>query len=141
MSETATIARRPDRTLGPGHDTFWTYCAQNELRLPQCRACGHLSWPVVKRCEPCGGEAFDWRLMSGAGKVVSWCSFERDYYRGILPLPWDTLLVELDEGPLFVSNPQGFTWGDLTPGMPVRATFIACEDSAGPFRLPVFERA
>ena len=141
MNGAATIERRPDRTLGPGHDTFWDYCAKGELRLPQCRACGHLAWPVTTRCEHCGEAAFDWTPMSGAGKVVSWCSFERDYYRGLLPLPWDTILVELAEGPLFVSNPKGFASGDLIFEMPVRLAFIACQDSAGAFQLPVFEPA
>ena len=47
-----------------------------------------------------------WAPMSGRGRIVSWCTFERDYYAGILPIPWETILVELEEGPLFISNPQ-----------------------------------
>jgi hypothetical protein len=76
--------------------------------------------------------------MSGRGTLVSWCSFERDYYAGTLPLPWDTILVELAEGPLFISNPLGFSWRDCQPGMPVTLQFIDCIDRAGNFRLPVF---
>jgi hypothetical protein len=79
--------------------------------------------------------------MSGDGKIVSWCTFERDYYAGMLPIPWDTILVELKEGPLFLSNPKGFSWQQTRVGMPVRLAFIDCEDSAGTFRLPVFEKA
>ena len=133
--------RRPDRTLGLGHDTFWAYCEQGELRLQRCGACGDLTWPVTAACESCGGAELTWHRMSGRGAVVSWCSFERDYYRGVLPLPWDTILVELEEGPLFIANPAGFTWREITPRMPVTLAFLDCEDSAGPFRLPVFEAA
>jgi uncharacterized OB-fold protein len=79
--------------------------------------------------------------MSGRGKVVSWCTFERDYYEGLFPLPWDTILVELEEGPMFVSNPQDFTWRDITPDMPVELVFIECEDPTGSFRLPIFAKA
>ncbi|HEY0958191.1 MAG TPA: OB-fold domain-containing protein [Novosphingobium sp.] len=132
--------KRPDRTLGPGHDEFWAYCGKGELRLQCCDACGHVSWPVVSACEQCGGAAFSWRRMSGRGRVASWCSFERDYYGGVLPLPWDTILVELEEGPLFISNPQGFAVDDITPQMQVAVDFLDCEDAAGPFRLPVFRR-
>jgi uncharacterized OB-fold protein len=139
--ETPAVEKRPDRTLGPGHDTFWDWCGKGELRLQSCRACGHIAWPVVKACEVCGGDAFDWRKMSGRGKVVSWCTFERDYYYGILPIPWDTIVVELDEGPYFVSNPSGFSWPDTKVGMPVSVSFKACEDKAGAYQLPVFERA
>ena len=133
--------RRPDRWLGPNHDTFWDWCARGELRLQRCARCSGISWPVVKACEFCGGEDVSWEPMSGRGKVVSWCTFERDYYRGLLPVPWDTILVELEEGPLFMSNPKGFTWREIEVGMPVQLAFVDCEDSAGAYRLPVFERA
>ncbi len=133
--------RRPDRTLGPGHDRFWDWCNRGELRLQRCRDCGALAWPVVSACEACGGTALSWQRMSGRGRIAAWTTFERDYYGGILPMPWDTILVELEEGPLFLSNPRGFTWKDLRIAMPVVLTFIACEDQAGPFSLPVFEKA
>ena len=133
--------RRPDRTLGPGHDEFWAWCNQGQLRLQRCTGCNEIVWPVVRACAYCGCPDFVWERMSGRGKVVSWCTFERDYYNGVLPIPWETILVELDEGPLFISNPVGFTWRDVELNMPVTVTFIECEDAAGAFSLPVFARA
>lgn len=132
---------RPNRTLGPDHDTFWAYTAQGELRLQKCDACGHYAWPVVQACEQCGSTGLSWARMSGRGRIVSWCTFEREYYKGTLPIPWDTIMVELDEGPLFISNPLGFTWREFEPEMAVKVAFIDCHDHAGEFRLPVFERA
>jgi uncharacterized OB-fold protein len=79
--------------------------------------------------------------MSGRGRVVSWCTFERDYYQGVLAIPWETVVVELDEGPLFVSNPVDFTWRTVAVGMAVTLEFFDCEDEVGEFRLPVFRRA
>lgn len=136
MSET-----RPDRTLRPADRTFWDWCGQDELRLQCCTACGEIAWPPVAACEQCGGDAFDWQRMSGKATLVSWCRFERDYYAGRLPLPWDTIVVELAEGPLFLSNPLGFTTEEAEAGMALLLGFIDCSDEAGPFRLPVFERA
>jgi uncharacterized OB-fold protein len=133
--------RRPDRRLGPNHDTFWDWTAQGELRLQRCTACGEIAWPVVSACEVCGRGTFDWAPMSGRATLVSWCTFERDYNRGLLPIPWDTVLVELEEGPLFISNPQGFSREDMAVGMPLEVTFVTCEDSAGEFALPVFRKA
>ena len=92
------------------------------------------------RCEQCGADSLSWQRMSGRGTVAGWCTFERDYYGGLLPIPWDTILVELEEGPLFVGNPHGFSWPQTTIGMPVRLKFVPCEDSAGEFMLPEFER-
>lgn len=134
------MGKRPDRTLGPGHDEFWRWCNQGELRLQRCTHCSQISWPVVQACECCDGTQFVWERMSGRGKVVSWCTFERDYYAGVLPIPWETILVELEEGPLFLSNPIGFTWRDVQLNMPVQLSFVDCEDQAGAFRLPVFSR-
>jgi uncharacterized protein len=132
--------KRPNRVRGPGHDDFWAWTEQSELRLQRCTACGKVCWPVVKTCEYCGGAELRWEALSGRGKIVSWCTFEHDYYRATLPIPYDTLLVELDEGALFVSNPKGFTWTEIEIGMPVKVAFLECEDDAGPFQLPVFEQ-
>lgn len=133
--------RRPDRTLGPGHDEFWAWCDKGELRLQRCHHCGAMAWPVLRICEVCGETDLRWERMSGRGRIAAWTTFERDYYAGILPIPWDTILVELDEGLLFLSNPKGFTWRELGIGMSVTLAFIECVDNAGTFNLPVFERA
>jgi len=132
--------QRPDRMLGGPHSEFWDWCAKRELRLQRCSGCGRLSWPPVEACEHCGGGALVWEPMSGRGTVASWCSFERDYYRGVMPVPYDTILVELEEGPLFLSNPHGFGREHIVVGMAVTLAFIECEDSAGTFNLPVFAR-
>ncbi len=132
--------KRPDRTLGPGHDEFWAWSDKGELRLQRCASCGEISWPVVQACEYCGQTELVWERMSGRGKILGWCTFERDYYAGLLPMPWDTILVELEEGPLFISNPRGFSWEDIEVDMPVKLAFIECEDSVDTFSLPVFER-
>jgi hypothetical protein len=131
--------KRPDRTLGPAHDTFWDWCGKGELRLQRCADCGGISWPATLACEHCDRENLSWERMSGHGRIVSWCRFERDYYRGVLPIPWPAILVELEEGPLFLSNPADIA--EIRTGMPVTLTFIECEDTAGGFSLPVFRSA
>ena len=132
--------KRPDRTRGPGHDQFWEWCSKDELRLQKCAGCGGLTWPARETCEFCGSAEMAWEPMSGQGKVVSWCSFHQDYYEGILQRPYDCILVELEEGVLFLSNPKDFTIKDITLGMDVTVKFIDCEDSGGAFKLPVFAR-
>jgi uncharacterized OB-fold protein len=139
--ETDVPEKRPDRTLGGVHDTFWDYCAKGELRLQKCEPCGHYTWPPLEACEACGNGELTWQRLSGRGTVASWCTFERDYYYGVMPVPYDNVLVELEEGPLFLSNPQGFTWRETEIGMPVALAFVECEDSNGTFNLPVFAKA
>lgn len=134
--------KRPERVRGPHDDAFWAFCAEGELRIQHCSACGGFTWPVEEACEHCGSGALQWQRMSGEGRLVSWCAIHQDYYRGLLPLPYDCILVELAEGVLFISNPSGFTFDEMELGMPLRLAFLDCEDPDGEcFRLPVFERA
>lgn len=132
-----TAQRRPNRTRGEPHDTFWRYCEAGELRLQRCGSCGAFEWPPVERCQNCGGTVLDWERAAGTGVLVSWATFHQPYHRE-LDLPYTTVLVALDEGPLFISNPLGIEPEDMKAGMPVEVRFIDCEDDAGRFRLPVF---
>ena len=133
--------KRSDRVRGPGHDTFWEHCAADELWLQRCAGCGKITWPVEPACEHCGSTALAFERMAGTGTVVSRCQFHQDYYRAAPPVPHDCILVELDEGVLFMSEPKGFGYEQAQQGTRVKLAFIDCEDSAGAFRLPVFELA
>jgi uncharacterized protein len=131
--------RRPNRTLGGVHTEFWDHCAAGRLSLQQCESCAEWQWPPRERCDECAGE-LAWHQVSGTGKLISWATFHQPYYQE-LPVPYETILVELTEGSLFISNPRGFTRSEMIPGLPVRVEFLAAEDGHGPFRLPVFTRA
>ena len=99
--------KRPNRVSGPGHDQFWSYCGNDELRMQGCRDCGHLSWPpVAEACEHCGGSDLVWEQLSGRGKVISWCTFHQRYYPDV-ETPYDAILVELDEGQIPSAIPMG----------------------------------
>jgi uncharacterized OB-fold protein len=130
--------RRPDRTLGGPHDIFWEWCAKRELRLQRCGECSLFQWPPVESCEGCVGESFTWVRVGGNGTLRSWCIFERSYYEECPP-PWSIIYVELDEGPMFISNPaEDLNTDNLQEGLRVQLSFLECEDSKGMFLLPLF---
>jgi len=133
--------KRPPRVTGPGHDTFWEGCAKGELHIQKCEVCGHRPWPVVAKCEQCGSDRLVFEPVSGRGTLASWCTFERPYYGDLMPVPYDTIVVELEEGPWFISNPSGFANSEAALGMPVKVAFLDCEDQHGQYALPVFEKA
>jgi len=131
--------QRPARTLRDDADRrFWWYCDERDLRLPRCGSCGKYEWPPAPECSACGGGAFSWKRLSGLGRVRSFCAFERQYYPEC-PTPWTVILVELDEGPLFISNPSGIAYEELREGMRVQLAYVRCQDAHGEFNLPVFE--
>jgi hypothetical protein len=47
-------------------------------------------------------------------------------------------MVELDEGPLFISTPLGVEDGALSDGMRMQLAWVDAEDRYGEYRLPVF---
>jgi hypothetical protein len=133
------IRKTPPRTLGRLDRVFWDYCARGEFRLQGCNHCDRLFWPPTPICDTCSGQDLAWKPVRGTGTIASFCTFERAYYPEYPP-PHDAILVRLDEGPLFLSNPLGFTWRDIDKDMKVKVTFIDAEDQAGSYKLPVFER-
>ncbi len=81
-----------------------------------------------------------WTSMKGTGTIVSHTTFIRQYYPECPP-PWQCILVELDEGPSFVTNPrdQNVPEAELKSGTRVKGTFVDAEDSVGPFKMPLWE--
>ena len=140
VAEKVKVEKRPDRTLGGVHEEFWKFTAKGELRIQECNKCHRRFWPPVPACDNCGSTDIAWNKVSGKGKIISFCTFEKQYYQELAP-PWDVIVVELEEGPIFLSNPLGFTWKDITKDMKVKVSFVACEDKHGQFKLPVFEKA
>jgi uncharacterized OB-fold protein len=132
------MQRRPNRTLRSVDEPFWRHCADDELWLQRCHDCGRLQWPPVDDCQPCGTSDLDWERVSGAGVIRSSGRYGRQYLSEC-PVPWDVVLVELNDGPLFIANPVGFDSETVTDGLPVAVTFIDAVDDHGAFRLPVFE--
>jgi uncharacterized OB-fold protein len=130
---------RPNRTLGPIHDDFWAACEAGRLQMQKCRACDRLQWPPEEQCGVCLSTHLGWSVVTGLGTVVSGCVFHQSYYPAVLPVPWETILVELDEGPVFISNPVGFSIGDGCVGARVEVCFLKCIDDAGEFSLPAFQ--
>ena len=132
--------KRPIRALGPHHSTFWDYCNKGEFRLQKCNDCSYYEWPPTPLCSNCLSENLTWELLSGQGKIKTYCIYERQYYPECPP-PWYVVLVELDEGPWFISNPKDIPEEKIKLGTPVKVAFIDCEDESGQFKLPVFEEA
>lgn len=131
--------RRPDRAMGPNHDTFWEYCTQGEFRLQRCDRCGTVQFPPVALCSECLSEAMTWTKMQGTGTVLSHCTFMRQYYPEC-PVPWHALLVELDEGPSLIGTPTDMSIPeeDMKVGTRVRVVLQDVEDSHGPFKIPAW---
>jgi uncharacterized OB-fold protein len=122
----------PDPVEAP----FWDWCRRHELRLQRCGACGTLRFPPRPRCPQCRSMLATWEPVAGTGTVASYTIV----HPPVLPafadrVPYNAVVVELDEGPFMVSNLLDVADEDLTTGMRVEVTFVDLDDD---LTLPQF---
>lgn len=128
---------RPVRSMDPYAEQFWAFTQKKELRLQQCTQCGKFRWPPGPTCDRCLSDDFEWAPVGGRGKVLSWTTFHRSYFPEY-PAPHTSIVLELEEGPLFVSYPIGVEAGALREGMVLSLRWADGEDRFGVYNLPVF---
>ena len=72
---------RPIRSMDPYAEQFWAHTQNKELRFQQCTDCGKFRWPPGPTCDQCLSDAFEWATVTGKGKVLSWTTFRRSYFK------------------------------------------------------------
>src|SRR5690242_1089619 len=118
---------------------FWEHAAEERLAVQRCARCRDLRFPPTQVCPRCLSEEQEWQVVSGRGTVVSWVHFHQAYWPGFRPeLPYNVVLVELDEGPRLLSNLVDPPSGGIAPGLRVRAVF---EKVTADVTLPKFAPA
>ena len=82
---------------------FWSASKNKLIQLPQCTVCQNIRAQFEIFCPKCGSELFDWKTLSGYGKIWSHCVFYQKYFPEFeKDLPYAVVLVELDEGPKLI---------------------------------------
>jgi len=102
---------------------YWEACRTGELRAQRCTACGHLRWPPSVLCPRCLAEGGEWIRLSGRGRIYSFIvvAFFED-------VPYNVVIVELEEGIRLHSNVVGCANAELRVGMPVEVVFDKVSD-------------
>lgn len=126
----------PRPNPGPTEAPFWEWCRRHELRLQRCADCGTFRFFPRPRCHQCTSAAADWAPVAGTGTVASYTVL----YPPVLPafadrVPYNAVVVQLDEGPYMVSNLVDVANEDLAVGMRVAVTFVDVDDE---YTLPQF---
>ena len=121
---------------GPDDAPFWDWCRRHELRLQRCDDCGTFRFHPRPRCPECRSAAATWTRVAGTGTVASFTVI----HPPVLPafadrVPYNAVVIQLDEGPFMVSNLVGVDDADLTTGLPVEVTFVDLDDT---LTLPQF---
>jgi uncharacterized OB-fold protein len=119
MSE---ILVRPAPARGMYDGPLWEAVDKGEFRLQRCGDCGFVRYPPTGVCPQCLSENYKWDLMSGRGKILSWCVFYREYFPEIPP-PNLVVLAEIEEGPIVVADIPGGDATQLRLDLPVKLVF------------------
>jgi uncharacterized OB-fold protein len=115
---------KPLPHIDPQSRPFWDAARAHELRLPKCDDCGLLRTQFERWCPKCGGQSSTWVKLSGRGKVWSHCTFHRSYFAQFAAeLPYQVVLIELEEGPKLISNIVGASPILVAVGLSVAAVF------------------
>ncbi len=125
--ETATtLASRPEITKV--NASFWEAAARHEFILQYCPTCDRYQHEAIDQCPVCFGE-FEWREASGRGRIHTFILMHQVYhpvYSG--RTPYNVTIVELDEGPLMLTNIVNAENDRIVVGAPVTLVFEDIEE-------------
>src|SRR5439155_15706974 len=107
----------------------WEATRNKQLTLPWCRSCRRAIWYPRVVCPTCLGDDIEWRAASGRGTVYA-CSVMAKPGNPTMAakVPYAVALVELEEGPRFMTNIVGCDAADVRIGQPVRVTWEELSD-------------
>jgi uncharacterized OB-fold protein len=125
MSETVT---RPRPLVTALTEPFWDGTRQGELRVQRCLDCDRLRWTPLAACPGCWSERTAWEVMSGRGTVHAYTVVHRPMDPLAFTAPYVLAVVELDEGPLMLTNIVDVNPEAVVIGMPVVVRFERVDD-------------
>ena len=131
----------PLPTPSPDDQPYWDFCAQRDLRIQRCAACGRFRHPPMPFCAACGSERIEWAKVPGTGSVFSYTIVHHPTHPALKSaVPFNIAVVHLDEADdvRLVSNVIDAAPGEMAVGL--RVTLAWDEIENGMF-LPRFRKA
>lgn len=103
---------------------FWEGTRRHQLLLQRCLRCGAYRFTPQVLCRECHGEDYEWAATSGRGTLYSFTTiwqpqtpaFQED-------VPYVLAIVQLQEGPLMLTNLVGCAGEALRIDLPVVVQF------------------
>jgi hypothetical protein len=115
---------KPLPRITPLDAQHWEATTRGELLVQRCAGCARWQWPAATRCPGCGADALAWERASGHGKVHTYTVVHvagHPAFDG--EVPYNVTVVELDEGPLMLTNLVDLANEDIVVDLPVEVSF------------------
>ncbi len=128
--------RKPLPLITSADKPFWEAAKRHELMTYRCLNCGAY-YSVVIDCVKCSSPRMEWVKVSGKGKIYTYVVYHQ-LYNPVWKenIPYNAAWVQLDEGPLILTNIVGIKNEDLRVGLPVEVIF---DDVTEEVTLPKFK--
>ncbi len=129
---------KPLPAIDRWNEPFWEGARRGKLHMQTCEECGHWWFPPSPICPNCLSKKVVWKDASGTGTIWSRCRFHHLYDKGFADdIPYNVVMVELDEGPMFIANVANRKWEEIEIGQRVRAAFDQVTDEVSLLRFEV----
>jgi uncharacterized OB-fold protein len=103
-------------------EPMWESIRAKRLSMQRCSHCRKFWYPPGPLCPYCLSTDYEWSQVSGAGTILSWVIFHRQYFDDF-PTPYNVIAIQLEEGPIFVTNLVGEEPRSGFLGKPVRIDY------------------
>ncbi|WP_454675080.1 Zn-ribbon domain-containing OB-fold protein [Achromobacter pestifer] len=120
--ERTTYLDDPYALAYPETAPFWAAAEQQRLLLKTCNQCKRAHWYPRIVCPLCASDDTDWKPASGQGSLYAFSIIER------ADPPYALAYIELDEGPILLSNLVDCDLRALRIGQRVSAVFRQTPD-------------
>lgn len=116
---------------------FWDGCARNELLLQRCSACGTFRHPPSAVCPNCLSAHHAWVPSSGRGTIYTFAVVRQALSKAWEDkVPYTVAVIELEEGPRFLTELVGIDPDAVRIGLPVEVTFTQRDGATLPLFRP-----
>lgn len=122
--------------------SFWVHCRQQQLTVQRCANCGTYRWFPRPACQKCWSFDTEWSPVSGRGTLYSWVRVHHPFTSAFVGrVPYDVVIVDLEEGVRFVAGIDGLDGGEPRIGSPVAVRFRQASDDIWlPYFVPDDDR-
>lgn len=99
---------------------FWEALKKHQLVLQRCSHCKKYVHPPTPMCPHCNSLEPEWPPSNGTGRVYSWIIVRRAAHPFFSEVPYNVVLVEMDEGVRLFGNLADMEPDQIREGMPVQ---------------------
>lgn len=119
----SNVKNEPKSRATPDTRPYWDALEQRKLLLHRCRDCGKAHHYPRAHCPFCFGGNLAWEEASGRGSVYSYSVMHR------ADPPYVMAYIELEEGPVIMSNLVDTPFDKIKIGAAVTVDFISSPGS------------